>query len=425
MISSTGNADDRTPYRSTTILAEGISLPTDQWETGLNANTFVIGTPGSGKTRGHLMPNVLEMGSSFLIVDVKGDLYSTLGPILERNGYRVESIDFSEPARSTVGYNPLGLVRMAGNRPHQIDVISIANAICPVQFSQDPYWDQSAANMLAACIAFALEQLPESERNLAAALTLAERVQAEEVKTLFAQLEAIAPDSMALAMHRRVMMNSSAEKMLASTIGVMIGHIMPFLQDDVLDLFARPDQVDVRSLARGKTALFVVVDDLDRTLSPIAGLFVTQTIRALFDYALESPGRRLPRPVRIMLDDFCNLGIEDIDTVLSVSRSREVWITVICQSLTQLKGLYGDNGAYSVIGNCDAQLLLAAQDYETASYFSVYADKAPTTLLRTPIDRCWAFVRGQGGREAPKYDLADHPRYREMLDACAQANHPR
>ena len=126
-----------------------------------------------------------------------------------------------------------------------------------------------------------------------------------------------------------------------------------------------------------------------------------------------------------MLDDFCNLGIEDIDTVLSVSRSREVWITVICQSLTQLKGLYGDNGAYSVIGNCDAQLLLAAQDYETASYFSVYADKAPTTLLRTPIDRCWVFVRGQGGREAPKYDLADHPRYREMLDACAQANHPR
>ncbi len=368
------------------------------------------------------MPNVLEMGSSFLIVDVKGDLYSTLGPILERNGYRVESIDFSEPARSTVGYNPLGLVRMAGNRPHQIDVISIANAICPVQFSQDPYWDQSAANMLAACIAFALEQLPESERNLAAALTLAERVQAEEVKTLFAQLEAIAPDSMALAMHRRVMMNSSAEKMLASTIGVMVGHIMPFLQDDVLDLFARPDQVDVRSLARGKTALFVVVDDLDRTLSPIAGLFVTQTIRALFDYALESPGRRLPRPVRIMLDDFCNLGIEEIDAVLSVSRSREVWITVICQSLTQLKGLYGDNGAYSVIGNCDAQLLLAAQDYETASYFSVYADKAPTTLLRTPIDRCWVFVRGQGGREAAKYDLASNPRYREMLDACTQAS---
>ena len=109
------NSDDRTAYRGTTILAEGISLPTDQWETGLNANTLVVGPSGSGKTRGHLIPNVLEMDSSFLVIDVKGTLHAELGPILEQHGYRVDCIDFSDPARSTAGYDPLSSVRMRGS----------------------------------------------------------------------------------------------------------------------------------------------------------------------------------------------------------------------------------------------------------------------------------------------------------------------
>ena len=414
------SATDRTPYRTRTILAEGLALSCDQWETGLNANTLVIGPSGSGKTRGHLMPNVLEMGSSFLIVDVKGTLHAELGPVLAANGYRVECIDFSDPARSTAGYDPLAFIRMRGGRPNQVDVLSVANAICPVRSGQDPYWDQSAANMLAACIAYALEMLPESERNLAAALTLAESMHLDEVKTLFSRLEETAPGSMALAMYRRVTANMNAEKMFASTVGIMIGHIMPYLQDDVLDLFARQDRAGIAQLGRERRAIFAVVDDLDRTLSPIAGLFVTQAIRALFDVALDAPGGRLPVPVRIMLDDFANLGIRDIDNVLSVARSRELWVTIICQSLTQLEQLYGEHGARSIVGNCDTQLLLAAQDLDTAAFFSAYADKSATTILRTPLDCCWTFIRGRKGCMARKYRLENHPRYDEMHEARAR-----
>ena len=414
-------ADNRAPYQARTLLAQDLSISTDQWQTKLNANTFVVGPSGSGKTRGHLMPNVLEMGSSYLVVDVKGDLFDTLGPILRNHGYRVERIDFSEPARSTIGYNPLALVRMQGDRPHQLDVLSVARAICPTTSRDDPYWDQSAANMLSASIAYAIEMLPPEERNLAAALTLAEHLQFEEGKTLFSQLEEIAPDSMALAMYRRVTASAQAEKMFASTVGIMLGHIMPYLQDDVADLFVKPEQIDVSSLGRERIALFVVIDDLDTTLSPIAGLFVTQAIRALFDLALASPGNRLPVPVRVMLDDFANLHINEIENVLSVSRSRELWVTIICQSVTQLRALYGDYVAQSIIANCDSQLMLAAQDLQTAEFFAPYADKSPTTLLRTELDNCWVFVRGQKGRKAPKLDVSEHPRYQEMLDARASS----
>lgn len=417
----TSTMPGREAYASETILAQGKTLSTDQWQTQLNANTLVLGPSGSGKTRGHLMPNMLQMGSSFLTIDVKGDLFASLGPILSAHGYRVECIDFSDPARSTVGYDPLSLVRVAAGRPNQLDVLSVANAICPNVFGDDPYWSLSAANMLATCIAYALEMLPRRERNLAAALTLAERMHSDEAKNLFAQLEEIAPTSMSYAMFRRVTANVQAEKMYASTVGVLLGHIMPFIQDDVLDLFARPDRIDVTALGRERTAVFVVVDDLDHTLSPIAGLFVTQAIRALFDLALDSPGGRLPLPVRVMLDDFANLGLKDIESVLSVSRSRELWVTVICQTVTQLKALYGENVALSIMGNCDTQILLAAQDYETAAYFSVYADKSPSTILHTPLDREWLFVRGQRACLAPKYDVTLHPRYQEMLDAAAEA----
>ena len=78
--------------------------------------------------------------------------------------------------------------------------------------------------------------------------------------------------------------------------------------------------------------------------------------------------------------------IPQIDNVLSIIRSRNIWATLLLQSTNQLDALYGEARARSIMGNCDTHLVLAFQDPESARVFSDRADALPSTLMATPID---------------------------------------
>lgn len=57
--------------------------------TGRNNNDLVIGPSGAGKTRGYVMPNILQKSESMVIADTKGDLFYRYAPYLCENGYRI------------------------------------------------------------------------------------------------------------------------------------------------------------------------------------------------------------------------------------------------------------------------------------------------------------------------------------------------
>lgn len=100
-------SNDRTNYQATSILAKGTTLSCDSWTTGLNANQLVLGPSGSGKTRDFLKPNLMQMGSSFVVLDTKGTLQKEVGPLLEQNGYKIQSLDFAKGFTGNAGYDPL------------------------------------------------------------------------------------------------------------------------------------------------------------------------------------------------------------------------------------------------------------------------------------------------------------------------------
>ena len=405
---------DRSAYQTESILAEGVVLSNDSWTTGLNCNQLVLGPSGAGKTRNFLKPNLLQANASFLVLDTKGQLYREVGPTLASLGYDVQMINFAEVG-GTVGYDPLDHVRRdpATGLPSQRDILSVAHALCPSENSKEPSWDHAAANYLASYLAYVLETFPRKKQTLCSVLEVFEECASDSkaMKRMFSSLKDTMPNSFALRLYRRASGTFVADKMHSSIMGIIAEKLMCLGFEEAQALFRMPERASFSALGHRRQALFVSVSDTDYSLAPLTSLFVTQAIQGLMREADGCPGGRLPMPVRLFLDDFSNLVVPDFDKIISVVRSREVWCTVLCQSVSQLQALYGDAGAETIMSNCDAQLVLAFQDNATTDAYARRAKRTPDLLLSTPLDQSWLFLRGSGPQLVRKYDLTRHENY--------------
>ena len=412
----------REAYQGTIIFTERHSADTDSWKTGMNNNILVLGCSGSGKTRNHLKPNLMQCNGSYIVLDTKGSLYDEMGAFLALQGYQVDQLNFTTMG-GTCGYDPLHQVRFQDGRPNQQDIIAIACAICPQEAQKtDPFWGLAAANYLSSYIAYVLEALPEDEWSMASVIKLFEKG-GRVIQNLFGDLEKNNPNSYAVSLYNRSKATCGAEKMHSSIMGIIAAHLLPFGFQGALDSYSNPNRIDFSSFGREKRALFVTIDDLDHSLEGLTSLFVQQAFTHLcasadHDYA----DHKLPVPVRFILDDFANLNLPHIDDVLAVIRRREISATIICQTVSQLEARYGMATANSIIGNCDRHLLLAVQDESTARYFSLRANKPAFALLETPADSWWYFERGKRGVRDNAYSLEEHPEY-PFLQAICECKH--
>ena len=422
MKSNIASANGRAAYQGNIIFTKHIAANANSWQTGMNNNILVLGCSGSGKTRNHLKPNLMQCQGSYIVLDTKGSLYDEMGAYLALQGYKVDQLDFTTMG-GTCGYDPLHQVRIENGKPNQQDIIAIASAICPKEAQQsDPFWGLAAANYLSSYIAYVFEALPEREWSMASVIKLFESGTGK-IQHLFNDLAMHNPDSYAASLFNRSKATCGAEKMHSSILGIIAANLLPFGFKGALDSYANPNRIDFSSFGREKRALFVTVDDIDHSLEGLTSLFIEQAFTRLCSSAdRDYTEDRLPIPVRFVLDDFANLNIPHIDDMLAVIRSREISATIICQTVSQLEARYGTAAANSIIGNCDRQLLLAVQDEATARYFSLRANKPAFALLETPANTWWYFERGKRGKQDGAYQLDQHPEYPFYQAICECKN---
>ena len=103
------------------------------------------------------------------------------------------------------------------------------------------------------------------------------------------------------------------------------------------------DELELDTLGDQKTALFVILSDTDSTFNFVAALMYSQLFNLLCDKADDFYGGRLPVHVRLILDEFANIGqIPNFDKLIATIRSREISASIILQSQSQLKTIYKD-----------------------------------------------------------------------------------
>ena len=415
-----------------------------------NKNILVIGGSGSGKTRFFCKPSLLQAHSSYVCTDPKGTLLPEIGAFLERKKYRIKCLNLIN-FRKSMKYNPLAYIRS------EKDILKLVNALImntkgEGEKSSEDFWVKAERLYYSALIGYIWYEATEEEKNFITLLDLINASEAREddetyqspVDLLFSQLEEREPDHFAVKQYRKFKM--AAGKTLKSILISCGARLAPFDIKELRDLMEY-DELELDTLGDQKTALFVILSDTDSTFNFVAALMYSQLFNLLCDKADDFYGGRLPVHVRLILDEFANIGqIPNFDKLIATIRSREISASIILQSQSQLKTIYKD-AADTIVGNCDSTLFLGGKEKSTLKEISELLGKETIDLYNQSENRgsqvshglsyqklgkelmtqdelavmdggkCIFMLRGVRPFLSDKYDLTLHPNYRYTADA--------
>lgn len=378
------------------ILAENVKVSNDTRKTGLNNNDLIIGSSGCGKTGGYVIPNIQNIHGSLVVSDTKGQLERKFRNSLEKKGYSVYCIDLNNMHKSC-GYNPLEYIRQNADGDYmEKDILSLANMLCS-EFSQDEaFWRSSAISYIAFLICYCLEAEPKEQHTL---------IRVGELHRIFAAPNGDIPflpwieehkDSFATKKFLEINAVRPADKTFACIIAFVNQYLEPFVFKEAKYLFGNDNNFDIRSLGRQKTVVFLNNSDTDRTFDAIAEIFFSQALSTLCYEADLNPDGRLNVPVRLIMDDFASsTKIADFDKIISVIRSRDISVSLIIQSLSQLESMYSESVSRTIINNCDHLLYMGCQDINSAEFVGNRSMKTPETVMTMPRSKMCLITAGE------------------------------
>ena len=446
------------------------SRPKDP-KTARNKNILVIGGSGSGKTRFFVKPSLLQMHSSYVVTDPKGQLLRETGKLLAHGGpkrdengkpvrdkrgkvvyepYRIKvlnTINFSKSMK----YNPLAYVRSEKDILKLVNVI-IANTKGDGEKSSEDFWVKAERLLYCALIGYIWYEAEPEEKNFITLLELINACEAREddetykspVDILFDELAQAQPEHFAVKQYVKFKM--AAGKTLKSILVSCGARLSPFDIKELRDIMTE-DELELDTMGDRKTALFLIMSDTDTTFNFVIAILQSQLFNLLCDKADDFYNGRLPVHVRCLLDEFANIGqIPNFDKLIATIRSREISASIILQSQSQLKTIYKD-AADTIVGNCDVTLFLGGKEKSTLKEISELLGKETIDSLSQSENRgaqtshglsyqklgkelmtqdeiavmdggkCILQLRGVRPFFSDKYDLTKHPRYKYLSDA--------
>lgn len=367
------------------ILSQNMRYSLDTRLTNLNNNMMIVGGSGSGKTFRFVKPNILQMSSSFIITDPKGDIAVDCAPFLERMGYEVKMLDLrdTEGYQHSTRFNPFIYVR------EPVDLLVLINNLILNTTKKnmaptDPFWESAEGLGLQAFFYYAWDigiEHPETHQMMHNVWAVMEMLRMAEVKydpetgerlpseldELMEKLEQEDPDNFAVIQYKKVF--NGAEDTIRSILMTMNARLAPLQFKDLLDLLWE-DEMDIDTIGTRKTAVFCIIPDDHKTLNFIVGLLYSQMFHEMYVEADKMYGGSLPVHVTFMLDEFLNIALPDgFPDLLSTMRSRNISSCIIVQDLARTRANFKDCWE-AIVANCDTLVYLGNNEKETFKYLS-------------------------------------------------------
>lgn len=409
------------------IEVEGIPVKAEETKKDFNitlakpAHTLIIGTTGSGKTTTFISPTIQILANtkskpSMLISDPKGELYALHAKSLLKLGYEVKILDLRNPYCS-IRWNPLekpfemyqemlsldNKVSVNEEEGYYIfenkiyydkdelnaviqvkkqelfdevyeDLNDICSVLCPVKNKSEPIWESGAKNFI---LAITLAMLEDSENpnnemtkekfNFFNIMKIATNTQ-NDCEDLMEYFKHRSPISKSVSLSKQVL--DASDKTRGSYLSTIFDKLSMFSDMSICSLTSA-NEIDFAEISTKPTALFLQIPDEKETRHTLAAMVILQAYKALVAKANTYSDLSLPRSVYFLLDEFGNLPqVHKLEQMITVGRSRKIWLALVVQSYAQLAKVYDEKSADIIKSNCNIQIFIGTTDQKTIEEFS-------------------------------------------------------
>ena len=401
------------------LLTKELFLSLDSRQHLLNLNVLIIGGSGAGKTRFFAKPNIMQLNTSYVITDPKGEILQSTGKMLKEAGYELRVCNLIQMQHSD-NYNPFNYVYEPDGSLSADNIKKMINVLFKAtkgDGEKEDFWSQKGQTMLEAIVFLLFEEseynaefdnegkiIPETrdkthlnffsvtekmrklryppsggnqpdgffmEKNKDESDAEFEARRSQgflcSLDKDFIELEKRKPDSLALRLYKEI--RNAPEETGQSFLSSANVKTFMFNMESLRNLTCC-DNIELEKLGDRKTALFIIISATDSTYNFLAAMLYTQlfdtlNIRANFKY-----GGRLPVHVRCIMDEFANIGqIPEFEKVIAYVRSLGISINIILQNMAQLKSRY-EKTWEGIVGNCDTKLFLGGDEESTLKWLS-------------------------------------------------------
>lgn len=432
---------DKDPFQNT-LLTQNLRMGLNGKKHRRNLLQIVIGGSGAGKTRFFCKPNLMQANCSFLVTDPKGEMLRAVAPLLIQKGYVIKVFDLIDPAHSD-SFNPFPYIKDDKDAMKLVNNL-IKNTTPKNASNNDPFWEKSEIALDTALILYLLHEAPPEEQNLEMVMYMIENGGAREdsddfqspLDLLFEALEEEDPDHIAVREYK--IFKQAAGKTAKSILISAAVRLSAFILPQIVSITSR-DDMELGQMGERKQAVFAIIPDNDGTFNYLVGMLYTCAFQALYYQADKVHQGALPVPVRLMMDEFCNVSLpDDFGKLQATMRSRNIMSTIVLQNISALKALFKDDWE-GLMGNADTLVYLGGNEQSTHKYISEMLGKetigtrnqsiskgshgststshqqtgrellTPDEVRAMDNDYAIVFIRGERPVIDRKYDILKHP----------------
>lgn len=348
---------------------------------GGDTNTIVISATGSGKSRRVLteyITSVIYAKQSFIAHDPKGELYGFFVKLLKKLGYAVNVINFRDPMRGD-RFNILQRAAEFYKNGEKGRAIEIADEIARTLYSaleekDDPFWTDSSVGLFTCYFIIACDLYEPEDVTISNIYRI--HIEGLERMDTETRMEKYLNAHKGEKCYELGITAISAPRETKQSIFSVFtrGLSRVVLNEDIADM-TTDSTVDIAKMADGKrpVALFIITrDEAPGTYSTMVSSIIDMIYTSLIDLAQSKyKNNRLPRPVHFILEEFGNIArLENINDMMTASRSRGIRMVVVLQSLCQLYLNYSREVAKVLIGNSQNLIYMSSTDIELVKMIS-------------------------------------------------------
>ena len=376
------------------------------WVDTITPHWVYLGSTGSGKSKTQVIPfctflsTTKEKRSAF-ITDPKGEIFNKTSKMFKERGFNVITLDFRNPELSNK-YNILkpiideykiylkckklseesnikkakqifNNISMSSYSEVMRQISSLSGMIMSEKESKDPFWINSAKQLLEGLIGFFLEEYRDGNisENQITMTSIRKFQNSLSNKDNFDKFKEYLESKEYGFMSKDYLLSiiSSAENTCKSIFSVWSEKMNIFDDINVGNIISTTD-IDLKIIGEEKTIIYVIVPDEDKAYYPLVSIIVGTLYKELVKLTSRLEKKELPYKIDWILDEFANCPpFNDIESMVSVSRSRGMRFHFFIQSFSQLYNVYGKEVSKIILDN-SGLIYLKTNTQDTAEEIS-------------------------------------------------------